>query len=111
MTLFTPVFAPSYGAQATTEYRVITNDFGDGYAQTIRDGLNNKKEMWELSWDILSVAEANSIETQLNSFAGTTFEWLTPNGATKSFRCSKFTRNYVSFTSTKISASFEESFA
>ena len=111
MTLLVPAHLPSYGASVKTKYRVLTNSFGDGYKQFIQDGLNNIQETWDLTWDVMSEVNANDLEDQLNSFAGTTFEWVTPKGVTKKFTCESLTKRYIGFNYFSVSATFEESFS
>jgi phage-related protein len=111
MTTFTPAYAPSYGASYATKYRVLQNDFGDGYDQTVQDGLNNVQQIWEVPWNNISDENAQDILTQLDALAGKVFEWLTPNGETKKFRCKSVNQSFVGFQTRNISATFEESFS
>lgn len=111
MTVFTPAYAPSYGASVKKEYRVLENTFGDGYAQTVADGLNNVRESWDLTWANMNETNANSIESQLDALAGTTFDWVTPKGATKSFTCKEMAKTYNGYQSYTVTATFVESFS
>lgn len=111
MTLFVPAYAPSYGASVKKSYRTLNNTFGDGYEQSVADGLNNVVETWELAWNALNETNANDIEDQLTAFAGTTFEWETPKGVTKKFTCKEMSKVYTGFQSYNITATFIESFS
>ena len=111
MTLFVPPSEPSYGAQRKKEYRILTNDFGDGYEQNTPDGLNSKRETWDIAWNGLTEADADSIDTQIDSFGGLAFSWVTPKGQTKNFRCASLNRAYVSFENFNVTATFVESFS
>lgn len=63
MTTFTPSPAPS--AQGTSKQvaaRVRRAQFGDGYSQRARDGLNYVARGVTLSWPALTSAEADTLE-------------------------------------------------
>lgn len=111
MTTFVPAYAPSYGATYATKYRVLQNEFGDGYDQTVQDGLNNVQQIWEVPWNNISDTNALDIITQLNSLAGKVFDWLTPNGETKKFRCTAVNSTFVGYQTRNITATFTESFS
>lgn len=100
---------PSYGANMRKQYRVLRNNFGDGYEQIIPDGLNNQIQEWDLSWE-LNAAEALSLESQLNSFEGKDFQWTTPNGNTLRFNCYEYTKSFIQYDNYVITAKFIQSF-
>lgn len=110
MTLFSPPRDPSYTSNVNKEYRTLVTDFGDGYKARTVDGINNVREVWELSWDYLNQSDADAIVTALDGFAGTSFEWVTPDTLTKKFTCSKLTKTFTSFESYSIRATFTQSF-
>ena len=109
MTVLLPANQPSYGISVKTSYRTLVNNFGDGYSQTVPDGLNSKMETWDLTWEMNQV-DADDLEAQLSVLAGQTFEWETPRGDTKSFTCKEFQKIFTSFDNFKITAQFQESF-
>lgn len=111
MTTFSPPYPPSYGSVALSNYRVIVNEFGDGYAQTVPDGLNNVQQSWELSWANIPNAAAADIVAQINSFAGRPFSWTTPDGLTKNFTCASLSRSFSGFSASTVTATFVESFS
>jgi phage-related protein len=39
------------GATGTIDYRVRELQFGDGYMQSVADGINNKTQTWPLSFE------------------------------------------------------------
>lgn len=39
------------GAVGKVDYRVRTAQFGDGYSQSVADGLNNEVQTWPLSFE------------------------------------------------------------
>lgn len=108
MTVFTPPYAPSYSSQVNREYRTLETEFGDGYSQIVKDGLNNVKESWELSWANISDTDAATILAQLDTFAGTPFQWTTPDGNLKWFTCKKVNKTFNGFQSGTLAMSFAE---
>lgn len=108
MTVFTPPYAPSYSSQVNREYRTLETEFGDGYAQVVKDGLNNVKQTWELSWANINDTDAATILSQLDSFAGTAFQWLTPENQTKWFTCKKVNRSFTGFQNGTLTMTFAE---
>ena len=57
-----PAITPTYGAAKTSQPRMKQIQFGDGYAQVIRYGLNQNAKTWNLRWEI-SETDADTIET------------------------------------------------
>jgi hypothetical protein len=75
-----PSIAPTYGAQKTSQPRVRTTQFGDGYSQRIRFGLNTNPKSWSLTWEV-SETDADTIETFLDARGGAeSFDWTPPGG-------------------------------
>lgn len=110
MTVFTPPYAPSYGANITKEYRTLSTDFGDGYKAYTKDGINNVRETWEVSWENIGETDVNSIISALDGFAGTTFQWTTPDGSLKNFTCAKIAKTFTGFQSYNLTVTFVQSF-
>lgn len=48
-------------------FRDITNQNGDGYAQSAPDGLNSKIDAWSIVWMNVSETEKTTILTALNT--------------------------------------------
>lgn len=75
----TPPRQPAYNAtQGQVTPRMIDNRYGDGYKQSIADGVNPIQRTWTLSWDYLSIAEADAIEAFLDSHVGAVFYYRLP---------------------------------
>jgi phage-related protein len=88
MSTFT--YIPVYGATETTRARVLKAQFGDGYAQRVGDGINNKPRMWALSFS-KTQSDIESILTFLNTEGGvTSFIWQPPRGASGSWICEEW---------------------
>lgn len=43
-------WAPLIEVAGSAEFNVITAQFGDGYRQSVGDGMNNKAQSWSLSF-------------------------------------------------------------
>ena len=61
------------GLSKTTQHRVLTAQFGDGYSQRVRDGINTKIESFTISFNNRSAEEINLIAAYLDSKAGLHF--------------------------------------
>ena len=64
--------------------RVNEVKFGDGYKQTVQDGINADEDKWFLSFLMLPLASAVTLETLLkNSKNGTAnvLSWTPPGGS------------------------------
>lgn len=73
-------------------FRALRADFGDGYAQEAGDGINTRREAWRISaaghWETDSGMPVREISEFLDAHAGyLAFEWVTPLGKTKLFKC------------------------
>jgi phage-related protein len=79
-----PAITPAYGAQKTSEPTVRTTRFADGYEQRIRFGLHQNPKRWSLTWQNITEANADTIETFLDARAddGASFDWTPPGEAT-----------------------------
>lgn len=73
-------WTPTNEATGTTRFRVLKAQFGDGYAQTVVDGLNNQSE----SWPLMFLAKRDTImaiKTFLDATQGAeSFQWTPPLG-------------------------------
>lgn len=79
-----PAITPAYGAQKTSQPAVRTTRFGDGYEQRVRFGLNQNPKQWNLTWQNITEANADTIEAFLDARAddGASFDWTPPGEAT-----------------------------
>ena len=69
---FTPPVAPSPGTSRKPEIKLLEAEFGDGYTQVVRDGLNHIRRTYDLRWDVLTYAQADVIEAFLEAKGGDT---------------------------------------
>lgn len=102
---FTPSISPE-SASGQTKVRETINEFGDGYEQSVVDGINAVYfESLELSWPVLTYAEEAELRAFFTAQAGKTFLWKYPGETTaRKWRCSSWstspTRNATSMTAT-----------
>ena len=79
-----PAITASYGAQKSSKPVVRTTQFGDGYEQRTRFGLNQNPKEWSLTWQNITETNADTIEAFLDARAadGASFDWTPPDTAT-----------------------------
>lgn len=100
-------YQPSYGASLTKKPRIILHQFGSGYQQRARDGLNTNLESWSLTFK-LSPEEGETAMNLLDEWGGVqNFQWTNPRGNTLVYVCSEygFTYNEGWY---ELSATFEQ---
>ena len=71
LTTFAPPVAPSPGTTRKPELALLKAQFGDGYTQTARDGLNHIRKVVELKWDVLRQSQAATITAFPEARGGT----------------------------------------
>ena len=80
-----PAITPSYGAQKSSSPKLQVVKFGDGYEQRVKIGINQNPKEWSLSWDNITEANSDTIETFLDARAddGASFSWTPPAESTE----------------------------
>ena len=92
-----PVFSPPIRPKTTSgqiEVKTKSNSFGDGYEQSVADGINAVRHTLSLSWPVLTFAQASQIHEFLKSRKGQPFRWAQPGQAAQTWRCIKWTRPF-----------------
>lgn len=86
--------------------------FGDGYSHRIPEGINNLKEVHNLSWKNIPVATRDVFASFLAARLGVTpFSWTPPGESTpKAYKCSVWKSVYGQGTLVDFSATFEQVF-
>ncbi|MBN7139004.1 hypothetical protein A7A76_07835 [Lysobacter enzymogenes] len=69
--------------------RVRRTQFGDGYAQSVRDGLNAVGQTWNLVF-VFAAATIGEIEAFLDAHAGVSFQWKAPRRPLAFFQCDEY---------------------
>lgn len=97
-----------------SSFRVLTAQFGDGYAQEAGDGINLKVDSWSISLMGRLGSEEyplDEIKSFLDRHEGwKTFKWETPLKETKMFKCKSYNLTHVNGDIFTISATFNEVF-
>ena len=108
---FNPAIQPSTLGNKP-RVKILKAEFGDGYMQATRDGLNNVRRVLTLEWSVLTIEQAQAIETFLETHGGTTpFLWTPPNGTSPlKWTCAEWSMNYREADLRSVSAKFEQSF-
>jgi phage-related protein len=75
-----PAITPAYGAEKRSAPVLRRVQFGDGYEQRLRFGLNQNPKVWSLTWNNITETDADTIETFLDARAddGASFDWTPP---------------------------------
>lgn len=107
-----PDYSPVFPASKTSAPRTRIVQFGDGYEQRIRFGLNQNPKEWSLTFD-QDKADADIIEAFLDARAADSeaFDWTAPY-ETQSYKwvCESWVRE-ISFPDRgRISATFRQVF-
>jgi phage-related protein len=76
---FVPPIPPSPGTANKPEIKLLEAQFGDGYTQVTRDGLNHIRKILTLSWDGLVPAHAKIITDFLEARGGDESFLYTPS--------------------------------
>jgi len=79
---FVPPIPPSPGTRARPKVRLLKAEFGDGYTQTTRDGINHIRKTLELEWETLTPAQAKQITDFLERHGGDIPFYYTPSNET-----------------------------
>jgi phage-related protein len=91
--------------------RVRKAQFGDGYAQRVSDGLNNRLSSFNLQF-IGDAAKISAILAFLDAHAGaTSFYWTPPLRMQLLFTCEKYTEPTKDGDVYTITATFDQTFA
>lgn len=69
-TTFLPPRAPFTGPAKTVSYKTKTATFGENYVQRGQDGIRNILRSYPIQWTKLDPADADTIETFMNTQGG-----------------------------------------
>lgn len=114
MTDTPPVFTwvPQVGTSGTTKFDVLNAQFGDGYSQTVANGINNTADAWSVSFcDHDDTIDA--IHAFLRATKGARrFQWTPPRRTAGLFLCDPqgVTRRFEGGGISTLTAAFKEVF-
>jgi phage-related protein len=104
-------FDVSPGTSGDVKHRVRRAQFGDGYGQAVKDGLNTRGSTWRVELTNLREDDAEEVTDWLDAHAGQSFYWTPPRSIKQGrFMCSEYSPQPVLGGLQSISATFEEVF-
>lgn len=110
MTTLTFTWSPRLEPTGTITYRTLSAKFGDGYEQRAADGINNKSQMWPLSF-VGDAAYVTPARDFLDARVGyQSFYWTPPLGVQGLYRCSSHTLRPLGNGNYELMATFEQAF-
>jgi phage-related protein len=104
-------YQPSLDVVGTTTYSVRTAQFGDGYSQSVANGINNAVDSWPLTFSGSS-AKIAAIKAFLDATQGyVSFYWTPPLGTQSLFRAGPYTVQPHGADSYTLTVTFTEVFS
>jgi phage-related protein len=102
--------APSFEIPLKKKPTTKVAQFGDGYSQRSKDGLNNIRRSWSLVWNDLTSAEKVVIDAFLETQGGyLAFNWTPPDeGSARLVSCAEWEVTFVGPDIYKLTAEFME---
>ena len=79
-------FHPDKALKQDMKPRTLTAQFGDGYMQRARDGINTITETWSLSWKNRKQADGDKLVDFFESTGGIQAMTWTPPNATETIK-------------------------
>jgi len=109
---FIPPIPPSPGTEDVPEIKIHRVEFGDGYTQATRAGLNHIRRILTLNWEMLHPSDAATIINFLKAQGGDKAFYYTPSDETTPVKwtCTKFSDRRLNNGMRSVSATFEQSF-
>lgn len=108
-----PATAPlDPGARRSNKPKVLMAQFGDGFAQRARDGLNNNPLRRDFSWSNLTKEEAEAIDEFFLARRGEqSFYYQKPDESrVRAYICPEWEVTHVAYSVYNVTASFVEVF-
>ena len=104
-----PSINPTYGSSKRSKPTVRTVQFGDGYSQRTRYGLNTDLKTWTLTFEV-GEADADTIESFLEARGGAEhFDWSPPDETeTYKWICQDWSKSISYLNRATISATFQQ---
>ena len=98
------------GAEGEIAQRVRTKQFGDGYAQSVGDGINNKSPTWPVTFSGMK-DRIKEIMTFIDRHKGArAFLWVPPLGELGLYKCTGYKPVHRGGRVYSLSATFEQTF-
>ncbi|HEY8566589.1 MAG TPA: phage tail protein [Beijerinckiaceae bacterium] len=111
---FAPPVPPTAGGVVRKQQlKLLKASFGDGYSQTTRDGLNHMRRVVDLTWEVLTPAQADAIVDFLEDHGGDLpFLYTAPGDDTaRRWTCDTWQETHIVHPYRAVTATFEQSFS
>lgn len=99
------------GANLAIEVRKKTAQFGNGYEQTVLDGINTTREIWNISLFRTQVELLPMYNFLKDKQEVTPFMWTTPLGETMQFKSSEVKMSHSGADTWNLTATFTQDFS
>ncbi|MGE9760920.1 phage tail protein [Pseudomonas sp. PDM20] len=98
------------GGEGEVTFRLRSAQFGDGYRQTLGDGLNNRSQQWPVIL-VVNKDAAQQVLAFFDRHAGSrAFLWTPPLGSPGLYSCNAYKPTNIGGTVYRIAATFEQVF-
>jgi phage-related protein len=74
------ILNPLWSASKKASLPLLINKLGDGYQQTVFQGVDQINEEWSITSPVLIGSQVNALLNQLRTLSGTSFLWSPNNG-------------------------------
>lgn len=104
---------PDYDAIRSSAPKIRATQFGDGYTQRLKFGLNINPRVWTLKWTAKDSTDADAIEAffDARSDDGASFDWIPPDeSSTSKWVCLNWSRQHNYANVNEIQAKFQQVF-
>jgi len=100
---------PDQGPKCTLTPRVVGTEFGDGYTQRVRDGINFMLEEWDLHFTLRTKAVVTSMDDFFKTHGGADyFDWTSPKGVSRRYICRSWSPVYFHDSNAEMHCTFKE---
>ena len=104
-------YIPSFTASESSQPSVRKVQFGDGYQQRLRFGLNTDSKTWQLTFTNRTDSQRETILSFLEARGGVeSFDWTPPRGTAGKYVCSEWNMDMLNCNNNTITASFIQVF-
>lgn len=111
MTTPTFTWVPTGQPSGEVKFRVRKAQFGDGYSQTVADGINNRAQSWPLTFTG-SKSQMQAIAAFLDERGGwQSFNWMPPAGVAGLYRAETYNLSPMGGPIYQLTTTFQEVFA
>ena len=104
-------YTASFGITEQSQPRVRQVQFGDGYSQRLRYGLNTDPKTWQLRFENRDDTETSNITAFLEARNGAeSFDWTPPRGSAGKYICQQWNVEMSNCNNNQITATFVQVF-